>query len=314
MTSVAEPIALACAADANYAMPLAVTIRSVVSNLNSFREIVLFVLDGGIKQAQKQKIIASIGSKVTDVKWIEPSKTALEKLEVSEKYPVSTYFRLLLPQILPQHLKKIIYLDTDLVVNGDLAQLWNIDVETNYVLAAQDAGYFNLSNVLHLKDCEKLEGLLNCKYFNTGVLVINLEKWRTDKIAEETIQFLENNPQHILFADQDALNVVLAGKKWGELDPRWNQVHSIYQYSSWQDSPFEEEVFHNVLNDPYVIHFTTPPKPWQNGCHHPKKDLFFQYLDQTAWSGWRNTIWRRIWRRFMKEASQFRVLNSQLPA
>ena len=89
--------------------------------------------------------------------------------------------------------------------------------------------------------------------------------------------------------------------KWGELDPRWNQMHAIHEYSSWTESPYEEDVYNDVLHNPYIVHFTTPPKPWQRSCKHPCQDLFFHYLDMTDWSGWRNTIWRRMWRRVRKE-------------
>jgi lipopolysaccharide biosynthesis glycosyltransferase len=81
----------------------------------------------------------------------------------------------------------------------------------------------------------------------------------------------------------------------------------IYEYQSWQDSPLAPEVYNELLENPCVIHYTNSPKPWYAGlkeeCKHPKKNLFFQYLDITAWSGWRDTYWRRLWRKFMKVTS-----------
>lgn len=143
----------------------------------------------------------------------------------------------------------------------------------------------------------------NYKYFNAGLLVINLDKWRRDNIGEKVVKFLQDNKDYVRDHDQDGLNGVLAGQ-WGELDPRWNQMPRIYTYSSWEDSPYDRESYNALLHDPYIIHYTTPPKPWQRGCPHPAIDLFFQYLDQTAWSGWRNTIWRRALRRVVKETKQ----------
>ncbi|PHM05919.1 glycosyltransferase [Nostoc sp. 'Peltigera malacea cyanobiont' DB3992] len=77
--------------------------------------------------------------------------------------------------------------------------------------------------------------------------------------------------------DQDALNAILAGK-WGELEPGWNQMPYLFQYSSWQDSPFTEDVFNQLINNPDIIHFSTKDKPWHNSCNHPDKDLFFNTL------------------------------------
>ncbi|WP_234300704.1 glycosyltransferase [Sphaerospermopsis aphanizomenoides] len=106
--------------------------------------------------------------------------------------------------------------------------------------------------------------------------------------------------------NQDGLNAILAGQ-WQEIHPSWNQLPRIYDYSSWQESPYPEDVYEELLHKPYIIHFISSPKPWCAGlqaeCKHPKKDLFFQYLDMTSWSGWRDTFWRRVARKFLKLTS-----------
>lgn len=304
MTATQEPIVLACAADANYAMPLTVTVCSALINLKQGRKVKLFVLDGGITPSQKRRFDRSIASHPIEVIWTKTSEAWFENLPVSEKYPVSIYYRLLLPRIVSDSVKKIIYLDTDLIIQRDLGQLWDIDLVDNYVLAVPNLCQRYISQTNHL-DHKKFGIPEDCKYFNTGVLVINLEKWRSDKVAERAIEFIEQNPDHVLFPDQDALNIVLAGQ-WAELDPRWNQMHAIHEYTSWKESPYDEETYYQVLHHPYIVHFTTPPKPWQSHCKHPRQDLFFSYLDQTAWRGWRNTIWRRAWRKAVQTIQHLR--------
>lgn len=277
-----EPIVLVCAADENYAMPLAVTVYSASLNLKSQQRIELFVIDGGIKKSTKSRIKKSLASKSLNISWVQPTEKLLDKLPLTDILTTATYYRLLIAQLIPTHFHKAIYLDTDVVVKGDLSQLWNIDIGDNYVLAVQDISQRSF------------------KYFNSGVLVINLEKWRTDNTGSKVIEYIEQNRDSVRWLDQDGLNGVLA-EKWGELDPRWNQMHAIHEYSSWTESPYEEDVYNDVLHNPYIVHFTTPPKPWQRSCKHPCQDLFFHYLDMTDWSGWRNTIWRRMWRRVRKE-------------
>lgn len=296
------PIAIAFAADANYAMPLAVTIQSLLANFDDDRNITIFVIDGGLTPAQKRRIAQSIPAQTVELIWVQPSQAILDNLPVSEKYPVSIYYRLLLPQIVPNHIKKIIYLDADLVVRGNIGTLWDVPSDDYYALAVLNLCQRTMAMVKHL-DHEKFGIAPDCKYFNTGVLVINLEKWRSDAIPEQAIKFLEANADSVIFPDQDALNIVLAGK-WGELDPRWNQMHTLHLYSSWEESPYDKDLFTKVVNDPYIIHFTTPPKPWHTGCQHPQQHLFFQYLDMTAWRGWRNTIWRRGWKKLMRLVHQ----------
>jgi lipopolysaccharide biosynthesis glycosyltransferase len=298
-----QPIALVCAADNNYAMPLAVTVRSALTNIKSNRKIALFIIDGGISQANKLKIIKSLNSEKIDISWLQPDNTLFEDLVISRHLTVTTYYRFSIPELLPQNFDKAIYLDSDMVVTGDLEELWTIDVGDNYVLAVQDDHQLYISNSDALKAYEKLGIPLDYKYFNAGLLVINLERWRSENIGKKLIESMKI--EH-LSNDQDALNAVFAGK-WQELHPKWNQMPRIYEYSSWQDSPFPEPVYNELLHQPQIIHFTCHPKPWyaglQSECTHPKKDLFFRYLDLTAWSGWRDTLWRRLARKFMKLTS-----------
>ena len=298
-----EPIVLVCAADDNYGMPLTTTVHSALVNLKNKQKVVLFIIDGGIRESTKRKIIKSLSSEQVEISFVQANEALLENMKVSDVLTLATYYRLLIPELLPKHFEKVIYLDSDLIVKGDLGQLWNIDLGDNYVLAVQDICQRYIWNAGGLRNYQQLGISPESKYFNGGVLVINLEKWRAENTGRKTIEFLEQNKEYVQWHDQDGLNGVLAGK-WGELDPRWNQMHAIHEYSLWTESPYEEDVYNDVLHNPYIVHFTTPPKPWQRGCKHPSKDLFFQYLDQTAWSGWRNTIWRRALRRVRKEAKQ----------
>ena len=282
---------LVCAIDNNYAMQLAVTVRSVLENLKSYRKIVLFVIDGGIKESNKRKISRSLNPDQVEINWVKPDNTRIKKLKVVRHLTHATYYRLLIPNLLPAQFNKVIYLDADLIVNEDLGKLWDIDIGENYLLAVQDIGIGYVSSPSGVANYKELGIPPNSKYFCAGVMVINLEKWRIDSISVKTIEYLEQNKEHLRFADQDALNAVLAGK-WGDLDLRWNQIFHIFNYPSWQNSVIKEEVPEDVYNEairnPYIIHLATGLKPWIYGCNHPAKDMFFQYLDMTAYSGWRS--------------------------
>lgn len=299
-----QPIVIVCAADENYAMPMAVTVYSALANLkNKKQKIELFILDGGIQQPSKRRIIKTLNSEQIDIHWVQPNEVLLKNLTASRHLTITTYYRLLIPQIVPENFDKVIYLDSDTIVKGDLEQLWNTEIGDNYVLAVQDDNQLYISMSGGLRNYRELGIDPNWKYFNAGLLVINLKKWRIDNIGSKVVEFIEQNKQYVRDHDQDGLNGVLAGQ-WEELDPRWNQMPRIYTYSSWQESPYKEEVYDALLHDPYLIHYTTPPKPWQRGCKHPNAAIFFHYLDRTAWSGWRNTVWRRALRRVRKEAKK----------
>ncbi len=314
-----EPIVVVCAADDKYAMPLAVVARSALENLKSDRKMILFVIDGGITTFNKRKILQSLDSSRCEVTFIPKPDYWIGTIEEVFRYlraestPESrhilsasgaAYYRLFISELLPDQFDRAIYLDCDLAVKGDLSQLWETDFGNNYVLAVQDiwAPYIS-SPLTGLLNYKELGIPADSKYFNSGVIVINLKKWRTDGIAAKAIEYLKCNGKYVhlhgeavlnALLDQGVLNALLAGQ-WGELDPRWNLTPAIIDlYSSWQNSPFSEAVYNRLIHEPYIIHFATDRKPW-NSRHTLFKDAFFDYVDMTAWSGWRLTPWRRFW-------------------
>lgn len=303
VNSNARQIILVCASDNNYAMPLAVTVRSTLANLKSGCNIVLYILDGGISPSNKAKITKSLNPAQIKIHWVTQDNSRFENLKLPQRVTVATYYRLLITEFLPQEFTKAIYLDSDMVVTGDLEELWNIDIENYHALAVQDDVVLNISMSLGLRNYQEVGIDPNGKYFNAGLLVINLEKWRSEKIGERVFEYMKENNDYAR-DDQDGLNAVLAGK-WKELHPKWNQMPSVHKSSFRENSPFSEAVYNELLNEPCIIHFTLTPKPWRGHlrggeCMHPKKDLFFYYLDMTAWAGWRDTMLRRAIRKLKK--------------
>ncbi|MGH8001475.1 MAG: glycosyltransferase family 8 protein [Brasilonema sp.] len=301
-----ESIIVVCAADDGYAMPLAVVIRSVLENLRSDRFCTFFIIDGGISQKNKNNILRVSNSKQCKIQWLKPPDALLNNMKLSGHLKVATYYKILIPVLLPDNYCKVIYLDSDLIVQGDLGQLWDRNIGNNYLLAVPDSGIPYVSSFYGLENYKELGLASHYKYFNAGVLVFNLEKMRSQSTSMQVIQYLENNKEYIRWHDQDGLNAVLAGK-WGELEPRWNQLPSLYNYSSWEDSPFSREEFTNGLKDPYIIHFASSNKPWNSTVYHPANNLFFHYLDKTPWAGWRLTIRRRLWRKIMRKSNRLIV-------
>lgn len=310
-TAKTNPIVIVCAADNNYAMQLAVTVRSALANLHSQRQMLLFIIDGGIKNHNKQKILKSLKSEKCDVQFVAIPEFLLKNIEevhlgsegIIKKAPyisIASFYRLLIPELLSDQFEKVIYLDCDLVVRGNLEQLWQTDLGDNYLLAAQDTWIPYVSSPTGMLNYQKLGISPDLKYFNAGVLVINLKKWRNNSISDQALKYFKQNIEYVGWYDQGILNALLAGQ-WGELDPRWNcSPSSVYGLSSWKESPFTEEIYNNLIRNPYIIHYVSNKKPWTSR-HTLLKEYFFKYVDMTAWSGWRLTIWRRLWMRLIYE-------------
>jgi lipopolysaccharide biosynthesis glycosyltransferase len=301
-TRVAEDPVVVCAADNGFVMPLAVAVRSVVTNLDPRRKLTLFVLDGGISGENRRRLEQSWEMDRLVVHWIRPDLEALRDLSVSDQVTIAAYFRILIGKMLPNDVRKVIYLDCDLVVLGDLGLLWDQPMEGRHCLAVQDVAspYFDseqalpdfprrapyLAAVRPVMNYRELGIRGQAKYFNSGILVIDLARWRQENLTDQLLDCLHQNREHVLWWDQYALNVVLAGK-WGELDPRWNQLAMIHTFPSWQTSPLDEATYRRIVREPWIVHFASPSKPWHYGNSHPRRDLYFQYLDQTAWATWR---------------------------
>ena len=315
-----NPIVVVCAADDNYAMPLSVTVRSAIVNLQIQRKILLFIIDGDISNRNKQKILKSLNSEKCEVKFIPKPDYLLKMTEFEHipKYHVlsasgAAIYRLMISELLSKQFDKAIYLDCDLVVRGNLGELWESDLAENYVLAVPDMLIKYVSSPCGLLNYQELGISPNAKYFNSGVLVINLKKWRDDKITIKAIEYLKHNREYVRWHDQDVLNALFASQ-WGELNPQWNFMVGIYEYSLSQDSLFPghdqddlnaiQNLYNNLVQNPYIIHFTSGNKPW-NSRRTLLKEYFFEYVDMTAWSNWRLTIWRQICIKLVTEFQKF---------
>jgi lipopolysaccharide biosynthesis glycosyltransferase len=308
VSSSEKTVVVVCAADDRYSMPLAVVARSALENLDRDYKMQLFVIDGGITEANKAKIARSLDVNRCKVEFVLKPNAQLKLLEdafqdlrdratVETRHILSmsaaTYYRLFIPELLPEQLDRAIYLDCDLVVKSNLKELWETDFQSNSVLAVQDiwSPYISCPNTE--VPYQELGIPATAKYFNGGVLVINLKKWRDEAIGSKAIEHLIRYGGCPRTHDQGLLNAVLA-EQWGELDPQWNLTPAIIDmFPSWKESPFSKEEYHRLIDSPSIIHFATNRKPW-NSRHTLFKEAFFEYVDKTAWSGWRLTFWRRL--------------------
>lgn len=170
-------------------------------------------------------------------------------------------------------------MDCDLLVLTDVSKLWNIEIGDHHLLAVQDFLITTISKgVIGYQD---LHIPATNKYFNSGVLVFNLHKWREDNTSSKAIEYVTQPRNYKIFGDQEALNAVL-WDKWGELYPKWNRQFksSILEDQVLVDSLQEiygELDSEDIVNNPHIIHFIQDTKPWQY-YKHPRKYFFMNIL------------------------------------
>lgn len=289
-------VVVACAADEGYAMPLAVMLASLSDRIDPARGASVYVLDGGLTSESRGRLARSLPHDTVELHWVDVESSALECLPVWGRMSATTYTRLLLPMLLPSSIDRVIWLDCDLIVNADLSTLWSRPLKGHHVLAVQDMIVPYVSYPDGIATYEALGLERQAEYFNAGVMVVNLERWRSDDVPGRVLEYLHSYEQKVVYWDQEGLNAVLAGD-WGALDPRWNQNAGVAGRSFYRPGHLDGETYRRVVEDPWIIHFSGNLKPWMlHDTTDPARALYFHYLDRTPWAGWRprRTLWNTI--------------------
>lgn len=326
MRSLSEEVTLVTASDDGYAMPLAVMVRSALDTLGSDRRLRLFVLDGGISPRSRARMVASWGDPRLTVDWVQPDLARVADLPVSDHVNVVAYLRLLMPSMLPE-VGRALYLDPDMIVRRDLGRLWDTPQGDFAVLATADIGCPYLDCPTYLPTFARCKHRLaawepvanfrqlglrgDARYFNSGVIVVDLDRWRREGLADQMLAVLRDHREHVLWWDQYAMNVVLSGR-WGELDPRWNQGANAYFFPRWNESPLERGELKLLRDDPWVVHFNSPDKPWNYFCAHPWTGAFRAALQRTEWRDWRPTPPADRWEAWKK--ARYKPLKNRVEA
>ncbi|MBP3687365.1 MAG: glycosyltransferase [Alphaproteobacteria bacterium] len=252
-------IPVALASDNNYAMPMAVTMTSMLesANKNTFYDFYLLI-PFDFSTENKEKINKLQKLYYCKINYIDMQSYFADSPNKLAHATNQSYYRLMLASIVPQY-KKMLYLDVDIVVNADLAELYDIELGDNYYGGVCHPTYYfgNWNGHCKLLNIPDLHS-----YINAGVLSINLEKIRKDKLESILVNAVKNNYPAI---DQDVINSVCYGKikhvpfKFNVLIKaveylKDNKIAEIYNYDEYLDA----------FRNPAIVHFANPTKPWQN--------------------------------------------------
>lgn len=264
-------IHLAWCCDNNYAQHMGVSLCSALHNLSRDTQAHIYIVYSKLSRSNKEKITGIINSYNASAHFIRVNKDRFAGLKITLWISPAAYFRIALPDLLPQSVSKVLYLDCDLIVRDDLTQLFNIDISAFYVGAVPAAD-------LCCSGMNVQKWLLgmphDAKYFNSGVLLINLGKWRQDDMPKKLFEFIRNNPEKIRWWDQDALNIFFYNS-YQPVDHRWN--FTIYHME-----------MKGIYNDADIaINHFAGYKPWLRDCPHPLTSEYYQYLHMTPWRGFK---------------------------
>ncbi|RYZ32229.1 MAG: glycosyltransferase family 8 protein [Sphingobacteriales bacterium] len=213
----ASIIHLAMAFDEAYVSPFTVLLTSIFHN-NKNNKLHFHVITSGVGQATRNDLAAYCSRSNSEISFYSVTPDLLNGLVLhpSNHLSIASYYRLFFANLVPKTVSKLLYLDTDMLVLGDLANMYSIDLGQYAVGAVAE-----LDNPLIRTDLGFTEPDV---YFNSGVLLINVQEWNKQKITQRAVQFTVENPEKIIWADQDALNGILIGDYY-RLPPKYNILH-----------------------------------------------------------------------------------------
>lgn len=261
-------IHIALAFDNNYAEQALVLITSILFNKGD-EKIHLHIIDGGINSLVKNQILEF---KDCQIEFHIIDDIIFKNYQKSDYYSASMLCSMILPDIIS--VDKLIYLDSDIIVNSSLEELWKIDLKNNYIAAVEDANGKKYVKKFGLKK--------SSKFFNSGVMLVNCEKWRRDNISERAVKISMDNTGTRFGYDQTVLNQLFEGYvKF--LDLKWNlQYCPLSIWVTYDDiKGYERAILH-----PKIIHYVGDYKPWKKGlgCFNPKQKEYFEYHKKTSYA------------------------------
>ena len=267
-------INICLASDNNFVQHLAVTIASILDNAKTSKVVDIYILnDGSISEKNKNKIQKLTKLKAeSSINFIDIDGSIFSNMFIRRKshFTLATYYRFLLQDLFPQ-LSKIIYLDCDLVVLTDIENLYNVDLEGNYIAAVKDI--IGISNKYRLG--------LNHDYCNAGVMIFDLNKFRENDIQKQLFDCAETMGNKLLWQDQDVLNIVLNGKI-KILDLSWN-LQCVYDGDV---TDFTEKELTEAKENLKILHYIGK-KPWTPLTDKYRGDLYFKYLELTDYKNFK---------------------------
>lgn len=281
-----EPYNIVCVADEGYAQHTAVMLCSLFEK-NKDKSFRVFLFTDSMKEATIEKLQVLCKRYHSHIEVISITDDGIKDLPIGQ-WTTMMYYKLFIPTILPKDINRCLFLDVDMVINDDIGPLYNWDLHSSIIAAAED-----------IPDCIAIKARLGLSqediYINSGVMVCDLVKWRKMEELKPIFDFVRSVSGRII-NEQDVL--ALYFKNLMSLLPiRWNMV-TFYYFRKPKIFPKYLSDLAKSKKDPGIIHFAAPIKPWFRDCQHPFKSLYRYYLIKTEWG---NSIRFPYWEKLTKK-------------
>lgn len=275
----AQPIVIAIALDGRYAPWGATLLRSCILANPSSRMCFEIVHDRTLSEEDCGRLAETATSDHSSVRFHAVASHDLPELPASPTFGPIVWLRFCLPDLLADR-SRALYLDSDTLVLSDLHELWETPLDPHPLAA--------VANVVEASARPHVAALgiqYPGGFFNSGVLLMDLDRMRAEQSSNQLFEAAADLGERLLWPDQDALNVVFAGR-WLPLHPRWNTQNIFWAWRQWAVEVFGEAAVEEAIRQPGIRHFEGPSlsKPWHYLCPYPGRKEHRALLAETPWA------------------------------
>lgn len=272
-------IVVASCCDDGYAQHLAVGLGSMVRRIDAARVVDVYIVDCGISGRNLARVRAALGraNPRATVRVIRPDDVRLPRLVAGPErlHRPAVLMRILLPDLLPAEVERVLYVDADTVTLEDVTPLFDMDLMGHALWAVEDlAAAVEVARLEAAVRAPRFTGA--AAYFNGGVLLMDLARWRAAGVGAAALRVIATTPEIIKLADQDALNLGFGGD-FGRLPGRWN--NQIRGRRASAPEALGPETPRGIL------HWAGRRKPWDLGRKCLREDAYVAELVASGWLG-----------------------------
>lgn len=281
-----------------YAPYCGVSITSLFENNKNSDRISVYILSDNIEQDNLDKFQLLASKYNREIFIIETEQIVQKMIELgmpAYRGSYSANLKMFVSEFGLDTLDRLLYIDSDTVVTGDLSEVFELDIKNSPVAMSQDSLVIN----------HKIDIGFNIeeKYYNSGVILFNIEEWKKQHCTERIVEHVINVRAHYPSPDQDLINVVIKDDIY-ELPPEYNMEPAYYMFSAKNyyrvfrnPSFYKKEVLEKAKGNEKIIHFfrVMGEFPWHKDNMHPFNDLFDKYLSISPWADYEKELSGIAW-------------------
>ena len=256
-------ISIAYAPDDNYVNQTVVSMKSALEH----NEQVEFIIMYSKLSAESMQKLGAVGG---SLRLIKMDESLFSDLTLSKWVTVQAWFRIKLPDLC-KNLDKILYLDCDTLIRGNLDELFSLDLTDKYLAGVKD--------VWGVSKYVKRLGMKSGVYVNSGMLLFNCDYCRKEHFFDKVVDFAKNNAKIIEFCDQDSINKVVDEHKL-VISPKYNLMDTWWRGGYYEFEGEEEAEYLQAKENPVIVHLTGL-KPAFKGCGNKFKDEWWEVAKKT---------------------------------